>query len=106
LLPLINMVRGRAPSQRGLARTLYLALLALGPGPAIVHAEVWGFIDDNGVAHVAGTKMDERYQLFFKGKSGLDPSHHLAGDASLTPLAEAKIFERIQQNPNVKASSL
>ncbi len=71
-----------------------------------MHAEVWGFIDDNGVAHVAGTKMDERYQLFFKGKSGLDPSHHLAGDASLTPLAEAKIFERIQQNPNVKASSL
>ena len=41
---------------------LLLGLLAL---PAV--ADVWGYIDATGVAHFSTEKLDERYELFFKG---------------------------------------
>ena len=41
---------------------LLLGLLAL---PAV--ADVWGYIDAKGVAHFSTEKLDERYELFFKG---------------------------------------
>ncbi len=34
-----------------------------------VRAEVWAFIDNNGVPHFAGHQLDARYQLFFKGSA-------------------------------------
>jgi len=46
----------------GLAATL----LAIGFAP-IVHAEVWGYVDAGGNAHFAAQKIDERYELFFRG---------------------------------------
>jgi hypothetical protein len=49
------------------------SLLVLGLLPA-AQAEVWGFIDDNGVAHFAPEKMDERYELFFRGGESFDTS--------------------------------
>ena len=33
-------------------------------GPA--RADVWGFIDEKGVAHFSGEKLDSRYELFFR----------------------------------------
>jgi soluble lytic murein transglycosylase-like protein len=45
---------------------LATALLALAVAPA-VHAEVWGYVDAGGNAHFASQKMDERYELFFRG---------------------------------------
>jgi soluble lytic murein transglycosylase-like protein len=48
------------PWAAGLALALLLAL-----SPA-AQADVWGFIDDKGVAHFASQKLDDRYQLFFK----------------------------------------
>ena len=54
---------------------LLLSLFAL---PAV--ADVWGYIDAKGVAHFSTEKLDERYELFFKGgesfsteKSSLKP---------------------------------
>ena len=41
---------------------LFLGFLAL---PAV--ADVWGYIDAKGVAHFSTKKLDERYELFFKG---------------------------------------
>ena len=35
-------------------------------------AEVWGYVDADGTAHVATEKLDERYQLFFKGRTNRD----------------------------------
>ena len=32
-----------------------------------VWADVWGYIDAKGVAHFAAERVDERYELFFKG---------------------------------------
>ena len=33
--------------------------------PAV--ADVWGYVDAKGVAHFSNDKLDERYELFFKG---------------------------------------
>jgi Transglycosylase SLT domain len=51
----------------------YLAVLGLllcAAGSA--HADVWGYVDDKGVAHFASEKVDERYELYFKNGQGFD----------------------------------
>lgn len=30
----------------------------------LVHAEIWGYVDDNGEVHLANKKLNNRYQLF------------------------------------------
>jgi soluble lytic murein transglycosylase-like protein len=37
--------------------------------PAHVRAEVWGYVDARGVAHLAAEKLDDRYELFSRGRS-------------------------------------
>ena len=51
---------------RRIRTCLAAALLALGFAP-LVHAEVWGYVDAGGNAHFAAQKIDERYELFFRG---------------------------------------
>ncbi|RYX88875.1 MAG: lytic transglycosylase domain-containing protein [Comamonadaceae bacterium] len=34
---------------------------------APARADVWGYVDDKGVAHFASEKLDERYEVFFRG---------------------------------------
>ena len=31
------------------------------------HADLWAFVDGQGVTHLAASQIDERYQLFYKG---------------------------------------
>jgi soluble lytic murein transglycosylase-like protein len=47
-----------------------LAAATLAAAPA--RAEVWGYVDDKGVAHFAADKLDERYELFFRGGESFD----------------------------------
>jgi len=35
----------------------------------LVHAEIWGFVDDKGVGHFASNQVDSRYELFSKSGS-------------------------------------
>lgn len=35
--------------------------------PGLTRADVWGYIDARGVAHLAATQLDERYELFSRG---------------------------------------
>lgn len=78
------------------------APLALGI-PATALADLWGYVDEDGKAHVATEKVDERYQLFFKGGTRVDPP-----DAAAVADAEAReafrrtpIFQRMTAHPNV-----
>jgi hypothetical protein len=48
----------------------FLLMLCLA-SPA-VHAEVWGYVDSQGVAHFASDKQDERYELFYRGGESFD----------------------------------
>ena len=38
----------------------------------MVRADVWGYVDAKGVAHFASEKIDDRYELFFRGGTGFD----------------------------------
>jgi hypothetical protein len=47
-------------------------LLVLWLASPAVHAEVWGYVDSQGVAHFASDKQDERYELFYRGGESFD----------------------------------
>jgi Transglycosylase SLT domain len=63
-----------------------LAMLAL---PA--RADVWGFVDEQGVAHFASVKTDERYELYFKGNTGFDTKEGLPSAPSSVAGANGQI---------------
>ena len=44
-----------------------LAGLALACATQVARADIYGYIDAGGNAHFASEKLDERYQLFFRG---------------------------------------
>ena len=90
---------------------LLLGLFAL---PAV--ADGWGYIDAKGVAHFSTEKLDERYELFFKGgesfstessdkltsaqgKAGSGSNQILAGSAH----APTKLLAFFDVSPNYKA---
>jgi soluble lytic murein transglycosylase-like protein len=60
---------------------LALGVLAAGVVPA--QAEVWGYVDAQGMAHFAPHKLDARYELFFAGEGSFDTA------AGTTPRAVA-----------------
>ena len=37
--------------------------------PLAAQADVWGYVDENGMTHFAEKKLDARYQLYFKTES-------------------------------------
>jgi hypothetical protein len=51
---------------------LLLALLLSMTQPLAHAADIFGYVDDKGVAHFAPEKLDERYQLFFRGGQSFD----------------------------------
>lgn len=50
---------------------LFTCWLALGGTAA--HADVWGYVDENGDTHFATRQIDGRYQLYFKTQTGPVP---------------------------------
>ena len=54
-------------------------------------AQVWGHVDDRGVAHFASERVDERYELFYRGEVLL-PLEPLRASAP-TPKAEESGWE-------------
>ena len=65
-------------------------------------AEVWGYVDGDGTAHVATEKLDDRYQLFFKGKATAESNSRAAADpADLAALRETTIYKRMVAHPNI-----
>jgi hypothetical protein len=67
-------------------------------------ADLWGYVDDNGVAHFATEPLDSRYRLFFKGGSTLDAPG--AGERAEALSDEAfrrtAIYQRAVNHPNLK----
>lgn len=56
--------------------------------PAASQAEVWGYIDERGFAHFAPTKLDARYELFFKDGRG-SAARAAASVTSIASIASA-----------------
>ena len=77
-------------------------LLALLLAPA-VHAEVWGFVDEKGVAHFAAERLDERYQLFFRGGESFDTARDLARPRAVNvPTAQPKLLAFFEISPSYR----
>jgi soluble lytic murein transglycosylase-like protein len=53
-------------------------------------AEVWGYVDEQGTAHFAAEKVDERYELYFRGGESFDTSRGVGTPRAVAvPSAEA-----------------
>jgi soluble lytic murein transglycosylase-like protein len=50
-------------------------------------ADVWGYIDPQGVAHFAAERTDERYELFYQGDESFDTTQGLKATSTTRPLA-------------------
>lgn len=79
-----------------------LPLLALAAGllvaPLPARAQIWGYVDERGVAHLATEKLDERYELFSRGPvavvagmPAVQPETPLAPDLAPDPEAQGAV---------------
>jgi soluble lytic murein transglycosylase-like protein len=66
-------------------------------------ANLWGYLDEQGAAHFATEKLDERYQLFFKGETNVDAAAR--AKAAAPPASEdfsrSRIYQYVTRHPNV-----
>lgn len=102
------ILRGVLPKWERFAGVMLLALGLQMPA----HADVWGYIDAKGVAHFAAEKLDERYELFFKGNTSFDTRDGLASAdkpepetprSVVVPAGQAKLLAFFDVSPNFKA---
>lgn len=78
------------PLRRASGLLLALALAAASTG---VCAQIWGYVDDRGVAHFAPERVDERYELFHPGdgQPGMpDPQAQVESSGWETPFLMGK----------------
>ena len=64
-------------------------------------ADVWGYVDAKGVAHFANEKVDDRYELYFKGGTSFDTKDGLPSAASAkNPSATASMSRNVSVPKN------
>jgi soluble lytic murein transglycosylase-like protein len=84
-------------------RSTLLALALLGSVAA--RADVWGFVDERGVAHFAAEKIDERYELFFRGDKSFDTAQGLPVESPRVagvPIARSRLIAYFDVSPGYK----
>jgi hypothetical protein len=72
-----------------------------------VHADIWGYVDDKGVAHFAAERMDERYEVFFRGGESFDTASGVKGASasssqSATPAAPSRVITFFETSAGYK----
>src|SRR6266480_2371354 len=67
----------------------------------LASADLWGYVDDLGFAHFATHRVDERYQLFFRGSTSLDAPNTSAPDTR-PPLEQTALYRRVIDHPNAR----
>ncbi len=92
-------------------RPLLLALLLCMQQGLAHAAEIYGYIDSKGVAHFASEKIDERYQIFFRGGQSFDTSKGISplgrGGRSLdgkVPPASQTLLALFEASPSYKTA--
>jgi soluble lytic murein transglycosylase-like protein len=68
------------------------------------HAEVWGYVDEKGVAHFAAEKVDDRYELFFRGGESFDTAKGLRTPrpVAVPSAAASKLLAFFEISPHYK----
>lgn len=88
-------------------KTALLALLVLCLFPLAARADIWGFVDAKGVAHFASEKLDDRYELFFRGDErfdtaeGVTPVAHMPRPVAV-PAVQSKLLAYFDVSPSYK----
>ncbi len=91
---------------------LGLAVL-LGVFASAARADVWGYIDGKGISHFSAERLDERYELFFRGnesfstgladKNRPDGLSGISGAATNSAYAPPKLLAFFEVSPGYKA---
>ena len=71
------------------------------------HADVWGYMDERGVAHFASEKVDDRYEIFFKGGESFDTSKVARSAPDIVrpvvvPIVPPRLLAFFDASPNYK----
>lgn len=98
------MRRGSTSALPKLAGAVVLWALLLGNA----QADVWGYVDDKGVAHFAVERLDERYEFYFSTPAGIDLKRGRTKAAKAKyseapPPAPAKLLAFFETSPNYRA---
>lgn len=84
-------------------RTMMLCLGLAGAG--LAHANLYGYIDEQGVAHFANEQVDERYVLFMKDSAAAESVAPAAAVQVLRPVAEnadsKRLYRYLVNHPNL-----
>jgi soluble lytic murein transglycosylase-like protein len=75
-------------------------LLALTLASGVAHADIYGYIDENGEGHFSTEKLDERYKLF--QRSGQEFDSTKIGSIDATEETSAQLAHYLTQHPNLK----
>ena len=78
-------------------------LLLVAGAVTLAHADVYGYVDEKGVAHFAAEKTDERYQLFYRSGESFDTSRGVATARPVAvPTAQPRLLAFFQISPGYK----
>ena len=95
--------RGIPPSPHREALIWCLIAVALATFAESARADLWGYLDEQGAAHFATEKLDQRYQLFFKGETNLDAAARARADAAAPSedFSRSRMYQYVTKHPNV-----
>ncbi|MGE8201969.1 lytic transglycosylase domain-containing protein [Variovorax sp. 2RAF20] len=93
-------------------RSLLLSAFLLCTQQEAAHAaDIYGYVDSKGVAHFAAEKVDERYQVFFRGGQSFDTAQGLSplgrGARKLdgkVPAASQSLLAMFEASPGYKTA--
>jgi len=98
----IHLGGSKLRAQRDGLRMVCLIAFALVGSVGVAHADLWGYLDEQRAAHFATEKLDERYQLFFKGETNLDAAARAKGAVPVEDdFSRSRIYQYVTRHPNV-----
>lgn len=78
--------------------TLALAMLLAGAA----QADIWGYVDTQGVAHFADTRLDERYELFSRADQSFASDASVPARSLSVPSAPPRLMAFFEVSPGYK----
>lgn len=102
-------MRSRSTSEpRRLARLLLIAWGLSVAWLAPAHAEVWGYVDARGTPHFAAERLDDRYELFYRGNAAQEgePVRADTPRAVAVPTLQPRLLAFFEVSPGYKRVKL